>query len=155
VNRRRAGFTLLELLMAMIVIGLLAGMGILKYIELRHRARAAAVAADLQAVRLAGYSAFYETGTWPGDASDGVVPATLKPYLATNFSFDKPDYTLDWENFVPPGGGPSGGMQIGIVVNAADPRLRQALVQTLGSKLPFINVGGTLTFVIVGPDGKS
>jgi prepilin-type N-terminal cleavage/methylation domain-containing protein len=153
--RRRAGFTLLELLMVMIVIGLLAGMAILKYIELRHRARTAAVAADLQVVRLAGYGAFYETGTWPADASDGVVPAGLKPYLATNFSFAKPDYTLDWENFVPPGGGPSGGMQVGIVINASDPRLQQALVQALGNKLPFVNVGGTLTFVIVGPDGKS
>ena len=154
-SRRRTGFTLLELLMVMIVIGLLAGMGILKYIELRHRARAAAVADELQAVRLAGYSAFYETGSWPGDASSGVVPAGLKPYLATNFSFAKPEYTLDWESFVPPGGGPSGGMQVGIVVTTTDPKLQQALVQTLGNKLPFTNVGGTLTFVIVGPDGKS
>ena len=46
-------------------------------------------------------------------------------------------------------------MQVGVVVTAADPRLQAALVQTLGNKLPFINVGGTLTFVIVGPDGKS
>ncbi len=153
--RRRAGFTIIELLVVMIVIGILAGMAILKYIDLRHRAQAAAIADELQAVRLAGYSAFYETGTWPSDASSGVVPAGLKPYLSTNFSFAKPDYTLDWENFVPPGGGPSGGMQVGIVINATDPRLQLALAQTLGNKLPFISVGGTLTFVIVGPDGKS
>jgi prepilin-type N-terminal cleavage/methylation domain-containing protein len=153
--RRRAGFTIIELLMVMIVIGVLAGIAILKYIELRHRARAAAIASDVQAVRLAGYSAFYETGAWPGDASSGVVPAGLKPYLATSYTFAKPEYTLDWENFVPPGGGPSGGMQIGIVISAGDPRLQKALVETLGNKLPFIQVGGTLTFVIVGPDGKS
>jgi hypothetical protein len=46
-------------------------------------------------------------------------------------------------------------MQIGIVISAGDPRLQKALVETLGNKLPFIQVGGTLTFVIVGPDGKS
>lgn len=154
-KRRRAGFTIIELLMVMIVIGILAGMAILKYIELRHRARAAAVAADLESVRLAGYGAFYETGNWPSDASAGVVPAALVQYLPANFSFDRPDYTLDWENFVPPGGGPSGGMQIGIVITASDPLLQQAMVQMLSNKLPFINVGGTLTFMIVGPDGQS
>ena len=47
-NRRRAGFTLLELLMAMIVIGLLAGMGILKYIELRFRPQIRIDEAELQ-----------------------------------------------------------------------------------------------------------
>jgi len=153
--RRRAGFTLIELLVVMIVMGVLAGLGILKYIELRHRALAAAAAADLEAVRLAGYNAFYETGAWPDDAGAGVVPPALTPYLAKNFSFIKPEYTLDWENFVPPGGGPSGGMQVGIVVTASDPRLQLALAQSLGNKLPFISVGGTLTFVIVGPDGRS
>ena len=154
-RRSRGGFTIPELLIVMIVIGLLAGLGILKYIELRHRARAAAVAADMQAVRLAGYSAFYETGAWPGDASAGVVPAGLVPYLSANFSFAKPEYTLDWENFVPPGGGPSGGIQVGIVITSTDPRLELALVQTLGNKLPYVYVGGTLTFVIVDSDGRS
>ena len=154
-KRRRAGFTIIELLMVMIVIGILAGMAILKYIELRHRARAAAVVAALESVRLAGYGAFYETGNWPSDAGAGSVPAGMTQYLPANFSFDTPDYTLDWENFVPPGGGPSGGMQVGIVFTAADPALQQAMVQMLGNKLPFIYVSGTLTFVIVGPDGQS
>ena len=154
-SRRRAGFTIIELLTVMIVIGLLAGIALLKYIDLRHRARATAAAADLRAIRLAAYNAWYETGTWPADASAGVVPPGLVQYLGTGFTFAKPEYTLDWENFVPPGGGPSGGMQLGVVVTAADPRLQAALVQTLGNKLPFINVGGTLTFVIIGPDGKS
>jgi prepilin-type N-terminal cleavage/methylation domain-containing protein len=154
-RRARDGFTIPELLIVMIVLGLLAGLAVLKYIDLRHRAQAAAVAADMQAVRLAGYSAFYETGAWPGDAGAGVVPAAMVPYLATNFSFDRPEYTLDWENFVPPGGGQSGGIQVGIVINSPDPKLQQALVQSLGSRLPYIYVGGTLTFVIVGPDGRS
>jgi prepilin-type N-terminal cleavage/methylation domain-containing protein len=154
-TRARKGFTFIELLVVMIVIGILAGIALLKYIDLRHRARAAAVAADLETVRLAGYGAWYEHNEWPGEAGPGQVPPVLVSYLPTNFSFDRGEYTLDWENLAPPGGGPSAGMQIGIVVTTASPRLRQALAQSLGNKLPFTVVGETLTFVIVGPDGQS
>jgi prepilin-type N-terminal cleavage/methylation domain-containing protein len=154
-SRRRHGFTIIELMMVMIVMGLLAGMAILKYIDLRHRARAAQVAADLESVRLAAYGAMYEHNAWPGEAGPGQVPADLLSYLPHNFSFVKPEYTLDWENFAPPGGGPSGGMQIGVVVTSSTPRLQKTLEQTLGNKLPFVSAGSTLTFIIVGPDGKS
>jgi prepilin-type N-terminal cleavage/methylation domain-containing protein len=151
--RRRAGFTIVELLTVMIVLGVLASIALLKYIDLRHRARAAQAAGDLQAVRIAAYSAWYETGTWPAEVGPGTVPAGLVSYLPQNFSFSRPDYTLDWESFVPPGGGPTAGMQVGVVITSADPRLQRALQQQLGTRLPFISVGGTLTFVIVGPDG--
>lgn len=154
-SRRRGGFTIIELLMVMIVIGILAGIGLLKYMDLRHRARAAQVTADLESVRLAAYGAWYEHNAWPSDAGAGQMPPELAPYLPQDFSFSKPEYTLDWENFVPPGGGPSGGMQLGVVVTSANPRLQKTLEQTLGNRLPFVSVGGTLTFIIVGPDGKS
>ena len=154
-NRRRHGFTIIELMTVMIVIGLLAGIALLKYIDLRHRARAVQVSADLESVRLAAYGAWYEHNTWPNETGPGQVPADLVPYLPTNFSFVKPEYTLDWENLAPPGGGPSAGMQIGVVITASDPRLQTALEQTLGNKLPFVSLGGTLTFIIVGPDGRS
>jgi prepilin-type N-terminal cleavage/methylation domain-containing protein len=154
-SRHRQGFTIVELLAVMIVLGLLASIAILKYIDLRHRARAVQVAADLEAVRLAAYGAWYEHSSWPSEAAPGQVPADLVAYLPQNFSFDNPEYKLDWENLAPPGGGPSGGMQIGVVVTASTPRLQTALEQTLGNKLPFVSLGGTLTFIIVGPDGRS
>jgi prepilin-type N-terminal cleavage/methylation domain-containing protein len=154
-SRRRHGFTIIELMMVMIVMGLLAGLAVLKYVDMRHRARAAQVAADLESVRLAAYGAWYEHNAWPTEAGSGQVPAELVSYLPQNFSFVKPEYTLDWENFVPPGGGPSSGMQLGVVVTAATPRLQKTLEQTLGNKLPFVSAGSTLTFIIVGPDGKS
>ena len=152
--RRRRGFTVIELLIVMLVIGILAGLGLLKYMDLKHRAMSAHAIADLEAVRLAGYSAWYETGAWPAEASPGVVPPTLAPYLAGSFSFAKPEYTLDWENFVPPGGGPSAGMQLGVVLTSSNTRLTKVLALSLGNKGPFFIIGGNLTFVIVGPDGK-
>lgn len=153
--RRRAGFTLIELMTVVIVMGLLAGLAILKYIDLTHRARAAQAAGDLQAVRIAAYGAWYETGQWPGEVGAGVIPPGLAAYLPGGFTFSRPEYTLDWENFVPPGGGTSAGMQVGVVVSASDARLQRALQQSLGSRMPFVSVGGTLTFVIVGPDGNN
>jgi prepilin-type N-terminal cleavage/methylation domain-containing protein len=154
-TQRRRGFTIIELLTVMIVIGILAGIALLKYIDLRHRARTVAVVSDLQTVRLAAYGAYYETNAWPGQAAPGVVPPSMAPYLPTNFSFANPEYTLEWVNLAPPGGGSSAGMQVYVNVTAADPRLQRALEQSLGSKSPFISIGNTLTFIIVGPDGHA
>jgi prepilin-type N-terminal cleavage/methylation domain-containing protein len=152
--RRRRGFTFIEVLVVLLVMSILATLGILKYIDLKHRALSSSATADLQAVRLAAYSVWYEHNTWPADVGAGTVPPGLVPYLPTGFSFDKPEYTLDWDNFVPPGGGPTGSMQLGVVVSSSNARLMKALQNNLGSKGPFFVVGGTLTFVIIGPDGR-
>ena len=152
--RQRRGFTFIEILVVVVVLGILSCLAVLKYIDLKHRALTSSAIADLQAVRLAGYSAWYEQGKWPAEAGAGVIPGGLVPYLPGGFSFSKPEYTLDWDNFVPPGGGPSGGMQLGVVVTSSNARLMKALQNNLGSKAPFFAVGGTITFVIVGPDGK-
>jgi prepilin-type N-terminal cleavage/methylation domain-containing protein len=151
---RRRGFTFIEVLVVMIVLSILSGLAVLKYIDLRHRALTTSAIADLQAVRLAGYSAWYEHGVWPGEVGAGVTPGGLAPYLPGGFTFSRPEYTLDWDNFVAPGGGPTGAMQLGVVVTSSNPRLMKTLQDNLGSKAPFFAVGGTLTFVIVGPDGR-
>ena len=153
--RRRAGFTFVELMTVLIVLGLLASLAILKYIDLTHRARAAQAAGDLQAVRIAAYGAWYETGKWPAEVGPGIIPPDLAPYLPAGFTFQRNEYTLDWENFVPANGGQTAGMQVGVVVSSSEPRLQRALENALGNKLPFIDVGGDLTFIIVGPDGNN
>jgi hypothetical protein len=45
-------------------------------------------------------------------------------------------------------------MQLGVVVSSSNARLMAALQNNLGGKAPFFVVGGNLTFVIVGPDGR-
>jgi prepilin-type N-terminal cleavage/methylation domain-containing protein len=153
--RRRAGFTFVELMTVLIVLGLLASLAILKYIDLTHRARAAQAAGDLEAVRIAAYGAWYETGKWPAEVGPGIIPPGLAQYLPAGFTFQRNEYTLDWENFVPANGGQSAGMQVGVVVSSNEPRLQRALENALGNKLPFTDVGGVLTFIIVGPDGNN
>ena len=154
-RRARGGFTFVEMLVVMIVLGLLAALATLKYIDMKNRALTAQAAADMEAVRLAAYSTWYETGTWPVEAGPGVVPTEMVPYLAKGFTFTRPEYTLDWENFVPPGGGTSAGMQLGVVISSSNTRMQLALEQTLGNKGPFFITGSDLTFVIIGPDGRS
>jgi prepilin-type N-terminal cleavage/methylation domain-containing protein len=154
-RRRRSGFTFIELLTVLIVMGLLAGIAILKYIDLTHRAHAAQAAGDLEAIRIAAYGAWYETGSWPPEVGAGVIPPGLAQYLPRGFNFERPNYTLDWENLSPAGGGASAGMQVGVVVSSTDPRMQHALENALGNKMPFTDVGGTLTFIIVGPDGTN
>jgi prepilin-type N-terminal cleavage/methylation domain-containing protein len=153
--KRRRGFTFVEILVVIIVLSILSTLALLKYIDLKHKALSASATADLQAVRLAAYSSWYEHGTWPGEVGAGTVPPGMVPYLPTGFSFSKSEYTLDWENFVPPSGGPTGGMQLGVVLSSDNGRLMKTLQDNLGSKAPFFVVGGTLTFVIIGPDGNT
>lgn len=152
--RGRRGWTMVELLTVMILMGLLAGIAVMKYIDLKHRALSAQATADLESVRLAAYSAYYEIGSFPPETGAGVVPAGLIPYLPKGFLFNRADYMLDWENLVPADGGPSAGMQLGVVLTSTNQRLAKVLAQTLGDKSPFFMIGNTLTFVIVGPDGK-
>jgi len=153
--RRRAGFTFVELMTVLIVLGLLASLAIFKYIDLTHRARAAQAVGDLEAVRIAAYGAWYETEKWPAEVGPGIIPPGLAQYLPAGFTFHRNEYTLDWENFVPANGGPTAGMQVGVVVSSSEPRLQRALENALGNKLPFTDVGGELTFIIVGPDGTN
>lgn len=154
-KRPGRGFTIIELLVVTLVIGILASLGMLKYLDLKHRVLSAQAIADFEAIRLAAYGSWYETGIWPPDAGPGEVPDELAPYLTKGFSFSRPDYTLDWENFVPPGGGTSGGMQLGVVLTSSNTRLTNSLALNLGNKAPFFLIGGKLTFVIIGPDGRS
>ena len=86
-----------------------------------------------------------------------MVPPGLVPYLPTGFSFQrKPSTRSTGRTSCPPNGGPTAGHAGGgRRRRPPTPRLQHALENALGNKLPFINVGGTLTFIIVGPDGNN
>lgn len=147
-NRR--GFTIIELLVVFVVLAILAAIAVLKYIDVRNHAVVAGVQSDLNSVRLAAYNYWADKNSFPPDAGPGVMPPGMAPYLQDG-TFTGPQYTFDWENFQ--GSGPSGGMQVGIVVTSPDAGLMALLSRRAAGGLPYFAVGNTVVFMIVGPDG--
>lgn len=151
----RRGFTFIELLVVLAVISILTTLGILRYIDLRNHAIASGVVSELNAIRLATYNYWADRNTFPPDAGAGITPAGMTPYLRGGFSFARTQYTFDYENFAGTAdGGASAGLQIGIVVTTVDNGLAAILARRAAGGLPYFMVGNTLTYVIVGPDGR-
>ena len=151
--RRRAmgdrGFTIIELMTVIIILGLLSGIAILKYLDLRNQARAAEVAGDFRTVMVAAYGYYSDHNAWPPDGAPGAPPPALVQYLPASFQFTKPEWTLDFDNLGV--GGPD--YVVGVTVSTTNADLMQKLVRTLGTKQPYFSGGATLTYIISGADG--
>lgn len=66
--RRREGFTLVELLVVMVVVGILAGSLILVFGSANNRSSATRVVSDLMTLKRASVIFFYDTGEWPEES---------------------------------------------------------------------------------------
>ncbi|HEX5386040.1 MAG TPA: type II secretion system protein [Gemmatimonadales bacterium] len=150
-GRNRSGFTLLELLVVMIVMGILATLATFRFTDAKNRAIAAQATSDMETVRLSAYSRYYETGVWPSDAPPGTVPAELTPYLVNGFPFNRPDYTLQFENNLP-GNTP---YEVAVRLTTTNQRLLNTLINGVGKRQPYIVEGNALVVVLVGPDGQT
>ncbi len=153
-RRLRNGFTIIELLVVMVVLGILSSIAILKYIDLRMSAHAARVAADFNAIKIATYAYYTDDYKWPAEVSAGVVPPELVPVMNAGTTFIKDVYTLDYDYFPIAGSGP-GSYIVGVTVTTSDPKLMTKLEQLLGNTMPFLASGGSLTYIIVGADGAT
>ncbi len=145
----RRGFTLVELLIVVVILVVLAGLGLLKYIDLRTTAQTAAVVGDIHAVTVAVFNYYAAHEAWPPESGPGKVPdglATLLPGDLTQV-LARPDYLLDYDNIPIEGGTPL----IAISVTASNPKLQAKLVATFATKTPFYQNGGKVTYLIAGP----
>lgn len=147
----RRGFTLIELMVVVIVLALLAGIALLKYIDLRNSAIAAQMSQELRAIQVAAFNYYAEKEQWPPEAGAGAVPNGMGPLLPGQLatSFDRGLYLLDYENF----GSTSPDIVIGVSVTSTDEKLFAKFVQYLGTKSPFFLSGSKLTYLITGPGG--
>lgn len=104
-NRR--GFSLIELLTVVSVIGLLASIALPKYQHLRKKAVAAEVMSAMRTARAAAFQFAEAAGTWPPSAGRGRVPTGLGPYLPGGgvVLFRAPNHQLTWNTRAVNGGG--------------------------------------------------
>ena len=77
----RSGFTLVELLIVAVVLGILAGLAIPNLKQAIYQADAASIVADMNAVRFAVAEYFEDNARYPSQSRWGQMPADLRPYL--------------------------------------------------------------------------
>lgn len=148
-DARRGGFSLVELLVAVSIVGILAGLAIPNMRNVTFRARATAVFGDLNTVRQATLDFNADQNAWPADEVSGTVPSGLVPYLPEGFSFAGEGYELDFENITLPFGlptDPSVTRMVGAAVTATDDALSNAIAEVLGGAI-VSSAGNTHTVV--------
>ena len=96
----RNGFTLVEIFVVLVILGILSGVGLFKYIDFREQAYASKVAADMNSTKIAAFSAWADAEQWPPEAGPGIEPIEIRRHLPGNVTFANADYTLDWDNLI-------------------------------------------------------
>jgi prepilin-type N-terminal cleavage/methylation domain-containing protein len=151
-QRNRAGFTFIEVLMVMIIVGLLVKIAYPRYHTLKLQAVAGKAAADYNALKLASYAYHTEFQTWPAEAPAGTVPAELVDDLPEGFDFNRGEYTLDWQNWQLPNGlpqFPGQNMLMAVTISTTDTLLALTILNKLGSRTLHFNSGNSTTFAIL------
>lgn len=133
--RAGRGFTLLELVIVVTVVGILAAIAIPAYFGLVSNTRAAQAVADLQAVRAAVYLYYGDLGRWPTESMAGYTPKGLAQNLPKNFSFSNRWYTVDYDNWIGlhrQGRAPNGTTTVvGVSIISRDPKLLKRIQSLL------------------------
>jgi prepilin-type N-terminal cleavage/methylation domain-containing protein len=91
----RAGFTLMELLLTMIVLGILGGIAAPTLRGATYRADASKIAADMTTVRTAVFEYREVASRLPSTAAWGTIPPDLAPHFSNvQFVYKNVDYRL-------------------------------------------------------------
>jgi type IV pilus assembly protein PilA len=85
-RRRSAGFTLVEIMIVVVIIGFLASMAIPAFQKARRNSQNAAFANDLRQMRAAVEQCTMELGGYPPDGYPGSFPTELEAYLPTGIA---------------------------------------------------------------------
>jgi len=146
----RRGFTFVEMMIVMIIVGLLSSVAVPKYIDLKRRASTTRVVGDFQAIRIAAMSFFGDSAYYPAEAPAGEIPPHLDKYLPTGFTFRRPGWTLDYENWdVGESSFSTTSQVIAITLIPDDPLLAVTTLRVMGG-VPAYLEGNTVTFIISG-----
>lgn len=80
--RKKGGFTLIELMIVVFIVGVLAAIAIPAFVKARSNARSTSFASDIRTLAYAADSYALETGLYAPQTSPGVFPAGLEGYIS-------------------------------------------------------------------------
>ena len=120
------GFSLVEVLVVVALIGILTNLGYQGMVSQVRRARAAAIVSDFLLVRQAAYDHFAASGEFPGDVNRGIEPPELRAALQGKVKWVNSSLGVkyDWENWIRSDGQPKHretGVAYGLSVVVTDP----------------------------------
>lgn len=105
--RGRRGWTMIELLMVLVIMGILVNIAVPALRLIRRRAEAAHVIGDIRVIQIAAQSHHADRGTFPPTEQFGVVPTTMVPMLPEGFEFGYGDVRYRWHRYSLPDGLPA------------------------------------------------
>jgi len=143
---RRHGFTFIELLVVVTIVGLLSSIAVPRYRLMKQRAQATNVLADLQVVRVAVLNYYADYQEFPQEAAAGVAPPNLQKYLPVGFGFQRETWSMDYD--IVSGAGVNGDL-VGVSAATLDEELGRIVMAMLGTNAT-IMINGRLTFFISG-----
>src|SRR5262245_25086452 len=128
-RRHEHGFSLVEVLIVLSVVGILANLSFPVYAHARKKAQVARIIADFLAVRRAATEYFIKDSRWPAEAGAGTEPAELQEGLARSVRWDG-RYPYDWENLIGPDNQslqPESGVRVGFSLRTRDEEIIQLI----------------------------
>jgi prepilin-type N-terminal cleavage/methylation domain-containing protein len=136
----RRGFSFIELLITLIIVGILANLVVPGYGVLKRRAEAAHIVGDMHAIRIAALSTYATTGQFPPSAAWGETPAAFAPALPQGFEFQYKTALYRWRQWPLPEGSPGDASQtvmIGLEIQTEDEALIGAVKALYRGNLTF------------------
>lgn len=130
--KKQSGFTLVELMIVVIIIGIIAAIAIPKFSAMALKAHAARIISDFNMFQTALLSYHLDSGEYPRDRYPGRPVPELVDYLPEGFEYNlRPelDAMYDWDKWGSPGSPwyPWTGTILGLSVTSRDKALIQAI----------------------------